>query len=69
MQAGHGPRIHPGRLLVLAAALLAAGQRRAPAICSEVEATGFAAGDPLQLAALPPRPTAAEVREALRRDP
>ena len=61
---------HPGRLLALAAAaLLTAGQRRAPGICPEVEATGFAAGDPLRLAALPPRPTAAEVREALRRDP
>ena len=69
MQAGHGPRIHPGGLLILAAALLAAGQRRAPGLCAEVEATGFAAGDPLRLAALPPRPAAAEVREALRRDP
>ena len=69
MQAGHGPRIHPGGLLILAAALLGAGQRRAPGICSEVEATGFAAGDPLRLAALPPRPTGAEVRDALRRDP
>ena len=60
----------PGRLLALAAAaLLTAGQRRAPGICPEVEATGFAAGDPLRLAALPPRPTAAEVREASRRDP
>jgi hypothetical protein len=59
-----------GRLLVLAAALLAAaGQRRAPGSCAEAEATGFAAGDPLRLAALPPRPAAAEVREALRRDP
>ena len=69
MQAGRGPRTHPGRLLVLAAALLTAGQRRAPGLCAEVEATGFAAGDPLRLAALPPRPAAAEVREALRRDP
>ena len=69
MQAGHGPHVHPGRLLILAAALLAAGQRTAPGSCAEVEATGFAAGDPLRLAALPPRPAAAEVREALRRDP
>ena len=66
MQAGRGPRTHPGRLLVLAAALLTAGQRRAPGLCAEVEATGFAAGDPLRLAALPP---GAEVRDALRRDP
>ena len=69
MRAGHGPRIHPVLLPVLAAAILAAGQRRAPTTCAEVEASGFAAGDPLQLAALPPRPAAAEVREALRRDP
>ena len=69
MQAGRGPRTRPGCLLVLAAVLLAAGQRRAPGLCADVEATGFAAGDPLRLAALPPRPAAAEVREALRRDP
>jgi hypothetical protein len=69
MQAGHGTRIHPGGLLILAAALLAAGQHRTPGVCSEVEATGFAAGDPLRLAALPPRPTGAEARDALRRDP
>ncbi len=69
MQAGHGPHVHPRRLSILAAALLAAGQRSAPGSCAEVEATGFAAGDPLRLAALPPRPAAPEVREALRRDP
>lgn len=69
MQTGHGPRIRHGGLLMLAAALLAAAPRRAPGVCSEVEAAGFAAGDPLRLAALPPRPTGAEVRDALRRDP